>query len=278
MCSPIPGTDLEIVVRRIRGISRRMDGRTLAPRRHRPISRWQLSGLDPHVRRQLNVGGSPLPYAPRSPSSPPPAEIADLPFAIAAAVSPAPATPALLSRVPPARRTPPARPPPPRIQSPAVLAIPVARVVPSPAIARPTMATGRTPPPRPPPPRTASAAVEPVLAVLQALPSLLSHSPESPFFGEYELREDPQLPPAVPPNYSAPCPDHEPEIPPWGTAVDEAVFDDCVVCGESGRHLQIQCLRCQRMPGCCQCPPWLPVGLLTWSSSGAPLRGCTPSR
>ena len=122
-------------------------------------------------------------------------------------------------------------------------------------IARPTMATGRTPPARPPPPRTASAAVEPVLAVLQALPSLLSHSPESPFFGEYELREDPQLPPAVPPQYSGPCPDHEPEIPPWGTAVDEAVFDDCVVCGESGRHLQIQCLRCQQMPGCCQCLP-----------------------
>ena len=64
--------------------------------------------------------------------------------------------------------------------------------------------------------------------------------------------EAPERPPAVPPVYSSPCPDHEPEIPPWGTAVG-GQFGDCVVCWESGRHLQIQCFLCQQMPGCCEC-------------------------
>lgn len=59
-----------------------------------------------------------------------------------------------------------------------------------------------------------------MLAVLQALWNLLTHSPESPYFGEYELREAPQLPLAVPPEYSCPSPDYEPEIPSWGTAVN----------------------------------------------------------
>ena len=67
------------------------------------------SGEEPHVRWQLDIMGSPtLPYA---------AAIADLPFAIAAAVSPA-----LLSRVPPARKTSTPR------RSPTVLTIPVARM------------------------------------------------------------------------------------------------------------------------------------------------------
>ena len=99
---------------------------------------------------------------------------------------------------------------------PASADIPVARITPSPAVTRPTTATERTPPPRPLPPRTASVAVESLLAVLQALPSLLTHPPESPYFGEYELKEAPQLPPPMSPENSGPCPDHEPEIPPWG--------------------------------------------------------------
>ena len=61
----------------------------------------------------------------------------------------------------------------------------------------------------------------------------------------------------APPMYSAPCPEHEAEVPPWGTPVDEAIFRDCVVCLDSGRHLHIQCLRCRQMPGCCQCLPGL---------------------
>ena len=90
---PIPGTDLELVVRRIREISRKMDERednTQALRRYRPVSRWRLSGEEQHVRRQLDVGGSPCCHPPpRSPSLPP-------------------------ARPPPPRKTPPARLPPPR--------------------------------------------------------------------------------------------------------------------------------------------------------------------
>ena len=107
MSAAIPGTDLDIVVRRIREIGQRMyeEGEiTNAPRRHRPVSRWELSGRAPHIRRRLDIGGSPYPYAPRSPSSSlPPAAIAGLPFAFGAAMSPAPASPALSSRVPLAR-------------------------------------------------------------------------------------------------------------------------------------------------------------------------------
>ena len=130
---------------------------------------------------------------PRSPSSPPAAAaIADWPFAIAAAISPAPASPALLAE----------RGPPGGLhllgpRHPGELSHRQCwlfqwhgwpHLPPSPAIS--------------PPPRTASTAVDPVLAVLQALLSLLTHSPESPFCGEYELREDPQLSPAVQPVYS----------------------------------------------------------------------------
>ena len=110
---------------------------------------------------------------------------------------------------------------------PASADIPVARITPSPAVTRPTTATERTPPPRPLPPRTASVAVESLLAVLQALPSLLTHPPESPYFGVYELKEAPQLPPPMSPENSGPCPDHEPEIPPWGTAVGGNLTTAC---------------------------------------------------
>ena len=53
------------------------------------------------------------------------------------------------------------------------------------------------------------------------------------------------------------CPDHIPEIPQWGTPVVGVHTGTCPICLENGRHLQIQCLRCWQMPGCCQCLPAL---------------------
>ena len=52
-----------------------------------------------------------------------------------------------------------------------------------------------------------------------------------------------------------PRPDHVPEILQWGSPV-VGVHGTCPICLEKGRHLQIQCLRCRQMPGCCQ---WLPA-------------------
>ena len=75
--------------------------------------------------------------------------------------------------------------------------------------------------------RTASTGCTPDSAKLaDSIPGVVS-------FGEYELREAPERPPAVPPVYSSPCPDHEPEIPPWGTAVD-GHLDDCVLGSREG--------------------------------------------
>lgn len=178
MSAAIPGTDLDIVVRRIREIGQRMyeEGEiTNAPRRHRPVSRWELSGrAPPHT--------TPAGYRGITISICPPVAL----FVAAAGCNSGPTIcfwsghvtgpgePGIVKSSAPGQNRQPEK------QEDPLLAIPVARVVPSPAIARPSMATGRTPPPRPPPPITASAAVQPVLTILQALPSLLSHSPYSP--------------------------------------------------------------------------------------------------